>query len=317
MLDAASVSKPHIMVVNLGTPDAPTPAAVRAYLKEFLSDIRVVDLARWKWLPILHGVILPIRSRPVSRKYAEIWLPEGSPLAHYTSSLAAKIATIRPDWVVAPAMRYGSPSMTKLLASWVAAGVEDIRVLPLYPQYSVSTVASVQDVVDAVAPAARVVPPYFAYSGWLDAIAESIRSFRSEHGSGEHLVFSFHGIPKRFADNGDPYPEQNEFSALEIAHRLGLHLKEWTLTYQSRFGREEWLTPATEATLLMMAAEGARVIDIVAPGFAVDCLETLEEVNMGIREKLEALGCELRYIPCLNDSDAHARALSAWVAANA
>ena len=136
------------MVVNLGTPDAPTPAAVRAYLKEFLSDIRVVDLARWKWLPILHGVILPIRSRPVSRKYAEIWLPEGSPLAHYTSSLAAKIATIRPDWVVAPAMRYGSPSMTKLLASWAAAGVEDIRVLPLYPQYSVSTVASVQGVVD-------------------------------------------------------------------------------------------------------------------------------------------------------------------------
>lgn len=312
MPEPATSSRTHLLLVNLGTPDAPSPPAVRRYLKEFLSDARVVDLPRWKWWPILNAVILPLRSGPVSRKYGQIWMPEGSPLAVYTERLAQGIAALKPSWVVASAMRYGNPSLEETLEKWVSSGVTDIRILPLYPQYSVSTVASVQDVVSVLAPDARVLAPYFSHGPWLDAVADSIRSFRERHGRGEALVFSFHGIPQRFADNGDPYPEQNAFTAAEVAQRLGLSRGEWRLTYQSRFGREKWLEPATEPSLLSMALEGAKVIDIVAPGFAVDCLETLEELNMGIREKLAAAGCELRYIPCLNDSADHARALLSW-----
>ncbi|MEF2155170.1 ferrochelatase [Luteimonas sp. FXH3W] len=310
---APAAGKPHVLLVNLGTPDAPTPTAVRRYLRQFLSDERVVDLPRWKWLPILNLVILPLRSGPVSRKYREIWTAQGSPLAVETAALAARLGELRPDWEVAAAMRYGNPDMAATLRAWVAAGVKDVRVLPLYPQYSITTVASVQDVVDAVAPGANVVPPYFAHPAWLDAVADSIRRSWEQHGRGEHLLFSFHGIPQRLADAGDPYPEQNAFAAAEIARRLGLTLEDWTLTHQSRFGREPWLLPDTQSTAVQLTLEGTRTIDIVTPGFAVDCLETLEELQIGVAAKVQAAGGRARVIPCLNGAPEHAAALANWV----
>lgn len=313
MHDPSIQSKPHILLVNLGTPSEPTRSGVRRYLREFLSDPRVVDLPRWQWLPILNLIILPFRSGPVAGKYRLIWDKAGSPLAVFTERLASLIGEMHPEWEVASAMRYGSPAMKSVLQSWIAAGVRDIRVLPLYPQYSVTTVASVQDVVDEIAPEATVLAPYFAHTDWLDAVASRIRSYWDEHGRGEHLVFSFHGIPQRFADNGDPYPEQNEFTAMEIARRLELPRDQWTMAYQSRFGREPWLLPATEPSIRTLVAEGTPQVDVVAPGFAVDCLETLEEVAMGIAERAHEIGGQVRYIPCLNDSREHARALSTWI----
>jgi ferrochelatase len=187
-----------------------------------------------------------------------------------------------------------------------------VLVLPLYPQYSTSTTLSVGDVLDKLDDArTRMVEDYHLDPGWVAAVADSIRTHRAGHGAGEHLLFSFHGLPQRFADNGDPYPRQCEASARAIAQVLGLTDDAWTLTYQSRFGREKWLEPATSATLETLATRGVRSVDVVAPGFAVDCLETLEEVAMMLAEEFAAHGGQLNYIPCLNDSEAHARALAA------
>jgi ferrochelatase len=330
-IDAATA----MVLVNLGTPDTPTPGAVRRYLREFLSDRRVVDLPRWLWWPLLNLVILPLRATRVAHKYASVWLRDGSPLAVYTRQLAQAVQRECPQWRVLPAMRYGTPSFARVLEQLREDGVRRVLVLPLYPQYSTTTTASVRDVVEAarfairdrgfveagkvatgadtdagVVPMAYFIGDYHLDPGWIAALAESIRAHRARHGNAAHLVFSFHGLPQRLADNGDPYPRQCEAGARAIAAALGLREESWTLSYQSRFGREKWLEPATAATLTALAARGIRSVDVVAPGFAVDCLETLEEVAQMLKEDFHARGGELRYIPCLNDSDAHARVLA-------
>lgn len=309
-----------LVVVNLGTPDAPTPAAVRRYLSEFLHDRRVVDLSRWLWCPLLHFAILPLRAPVVARKYASIWMDGGSPLAVHTRDLARAIQTELPQVRVVDAMRYGQPALAEVLGRLRQDGARRIVVLPLYPQYSTSTTASVSDVLarfrdEAPELELRMVDDYHLDAGWIAAVADAIREHRAAHDAdaGDHLVFSFHGLPQRFVDRGDPYARQCKASATAIARALELDDDAWTLSYQSRFGREPWLAPATEDTLAALAARGQRTVDVVAPGFAVDCIETLEEVAMMLAEGHAARGGQLRYIPCLNASPAHARALAAVV----
>ncbi|MHB8911571.1 MAG: ferrochelatase [Lysobacter sp.] len=313
--DAIAAPDTALVLVNLGTPDAATPRAVRRYLAEFLHDYRVVDLTRWLWCPLLHFVILPIRAPKVAKKYASVWLPGadgGSPLAAYTRRLARAVQGELPGVRVVEAMRYGHPSLAATVAALRADGIQRVLALPLYPQYSTSTTAAVADVLARIEDVpTRMIEQYHLDAGWVEAVADSIRRHRAEHGAGEHLLFSFHGLPQRFADRGDPYPSQCEASARAIAMALGLADDAWTLSYQSRFGRERWLEPATTTTLDAFAARGVRRVDVVAPGFAVDCLETLEEVAMMLAEEFAAHGGQLRYIPCLNDSPMHAQALAA------
>ena len=311
MTDTSSTA---LLIVNLGTPEAPTPRAVRRYLAEFLHDHRVVQLTRWLWCPLLHFIILPLRGPKAAAKYASIWMPEGSPLAVHTRRLAGAVQDRLPGWRVQDAMRYGEPSIGSRLQAWRAEGVQKVVVLPLYPQYSTTTTESVRDVVTREARGldVRFIEDYPVDPGWVAAVVESIRSWRAEHGAGEHLLFSYHGLPQRLARNGDPYPQRCEASTRAIVQALGLRDGEWTLTYQSRFGKERWLEPATDATLQAMAARGVRRVDVVCPGFAVDCLETLEEIAMQNAELFHEAGGEaLRYIPCLNDAPAHADALAA------
>ena len=332
---AASALDPGtaLVLVNLGTPESPAPGAVRRYLREFLSDRRVVDLPRWLWWPVLNLVILPLRSLRVAHKYASIWLEDGSPLAAYTRRLAMALQRQCPQWRVVHAMRYGAPALASTLRQLRSDGVQRVVLLPLYPQYSTTTTASVRDVAEAEgfaitdsgfveagktgagagrdAVSMHFIGDYHVDARWVAALADSIRAHRAQQGNAAHLLFSFHGLPQRLADNGDPYPRQCEASARAIASALGLRDEAWTLTYQSRFGREKWLEPATADTLASLAERGIRSVDVVAPGFAVDCLETLEEVAQMLREDFRARGGELRYIPCLNDSEAHAGVLAA------
>ena len=312
---ASPIARQAVVIVNLGTPEAPTAKAVRRYLAEFLHDHRVVQLSRWIWCPLLHFVILPLRGPKAAEKYAKVWLPAGSPLAVYTRQLAEAMQTRLPGRRVVHAMRYGQPALGKVLAELRGQGVEQVTVLPLYPQYSTTTTASIQDVVAKEAHGLKVtsIEDYPTDPQWVAAVAGSIRNWRQEHGTGEHLLFSFHGLPQRIANGGDPYPQRCEASAAAIASAAGLSPSDWTLTYQSRFGKERWLEPATDKTLEAMAARGLRQVDVVCPGFAVDCLETLEEVAMQFAEHFAARGGQLRYIPCLNATSAHAEALSALV----
>ncbi|MGN6113556.1 MAG: ferrochelatase, partial [Luteimonas sp.] len=270
-----------VLLVNLGTPDAPTAPAVRRYLAEFLSDRRVVALPRWLWQPLLRLVILPRRAARVARKYASIWLPGGSPLAVHTRELAEAVAQRSPGARVEYAMRYGTPALAPALARLRADGCRRVLVLPLYPQYSTTTTESVADVLARVPGAdVRMVRDYHLDAQWIGAVAGSIRAHWAERGRGEHLLLSFHGLPQRVVDNGDPYARQCEASARAIAAALGLAPGDWTLAYQSRFGAGKWLQPATVDTLDALAARGVRRVDVACPGFPADCLETLEEIAM-------------------------------------
>ncbi len=319
-LDAPTAPAPGrsaLLLVNLGTPDAATPAAVRRYLAQFLHDYRVVELTRWLWCPILHGVILPLRSGKVARKYATVWLPEGSPLAVYTQRLAQALQHSLPDVSVRMAMRYGNPSIGAVLRQLQAEGMTRLLVLPLYPQYSASTSAAVLDAVNAElatwrrVPELRFIADYHDDSGWLDAMEARIRGHWDLHGRASLLMFSFHGLPQRFERAGDPYPRQCEAGARALAQRLGLAEGEWKLTYQSRFGREAWLQPYTDKTLEALGKQGLASVDVVCPGFAVDCLETLEEIAVENAEIFRhAGGGELRYISALNHEPGHVAALS-------
>ena len=305
---------PALLLVNLGTPAAPTAPAVRRYLAEFLHDRRVVQLTRWLWCPLLHFLILPLRSPKVARKYAQVWLPGGSPLAVHTAALAEAVAARLPGWRVEHAMRYGSPSMAAAFARLRAAGVRTVRVLPLYPQYSTTTTASVADAVAVHAGGLRaaVLHDYHRDPAWAAAVAASIAAHWQAHGRGERLLFSFHGIPQRLVAEGDPYAGQCEASTQAIARALGIPREDVLLTYQSRFGRERWLQPYTQPTLEALARDGVRRVDVACPGFAVDCLETLEEIAVENAAAFHRAGGEaLEYIPCLNAGDAHAGALAA------
>ena len=301
-----------LVLVNLGTPDAPTPRAVRRYLAEFLHDHRVVQLTRWLWCPLLHFVILPLRGPKVARKYASIWMDAGSPLAVHTRQLAEAVQQRLPQLHVVHAMRYGEPALAATLASLCRKGIVRALVLPLYPQYSTTTTASVADVVArARSISTRLIDDYHVDPGWVAAVAGSIRAHWQAHGRGDTLLFSFHGIPQRLVDGGDPYARQSTASVAAIVQALGLDDGDFVLSYQSRFGREPWLQPYTTATLRRLAESGARRVDVVCPGFAVDCLETLEEIAMLNAEEFRDAGGELlRYIPCLNAAPAHADALA-------
>ncbi len=306
-----------LVLVNLGTPSAPTATAVRNYLAEFLLDPRVVQIPRALWWPLLNWVILPRRSPVVARKYAAIWMDDGSPLAAYTRRLANGVQEALPEWRVAMAMRYGEPALARTVDALVADGAREIVVLPLYPQYSTTTTASVGDIVAMLSTkhpqlAFKTVPDYHRDPHWVEAVASSIREHWARNGRAEKLVFSFHGIPERLVSNGDPYAAQCEASTQAIATALGIARDDILLTYQSRFGRERWLQPYTLPTLQQLAGDGIRDIDIACPGFAVDCLETLEEIAMLNAEAFVAAGGNsLRYIPCLNAAAAHAQALAA------
>ena len=309
-----------ILLANLGTPDAPTPEAVRRYLAEFLWDPRVVEIPRPLWWPILHGVILRVRPARSARKYQVIWTPEGSPLLvvarRQAAAVAAQLAERCPGPVrVAVGMRYGNPSIPAALAELRAAGVRRLLVLPLYPQYSAATVASTFDAVAAELrtwrwlPELRFVAHYHDDPGYLDALAARIRAARAEQ-PGERLLFSFHGLPRRNLLAGDPYHCQCHKTARLVAERLELESDAWAVAFQSRFGRAEWLRPYTSVLLGDWAKSGIKSVDVACPGFAADCLETLEEIAIENRRTfLEAGGERYRYLPALNDAPAHIGAL--------
>jgi len=309
-----------VLLVNLGTPDAPTPRAVRRYLAEFLHDRRVVDLSRWLWCPALHGAILPMRSPRVAQQYARIWIEgRGSPLRAHSEDLAAALARRLPQVRVALAMRYGRPGIAEVLRPLREAGLRRLLVLPLYPQYSATTTASVFDAVEKELarwedrPELRCVRDYHLDAGWLDAVAARIHAQRAD-APGERLLLSFHGIPERYARRGDPYPRECEASAKAIAQRLRLDPGHWKLAYQSRFGREPWLGPSTVDVLREWARQGIARVDVACPGFAVDCLETLHEIAIEDAAVFTAKGgVSLRYLPALNAQDAHVEALAGLV----
>ncbi|MCK6262195.1 ferrochelatase [Vibrio sp. ZSDE26] len=303
--------KQGVLLVNLGTPDSATPAGVRRFLGEFLHDKRVVSLTRWLWCPILHGVILPIRSPKVAKLYQSVWMDEGSPLLVYSKRQAEKLQK-KIDIPVALGMTYGNPSLKTGIEQLLEQGVEDIIVLPLYPQYSGTTTAAVSDGLTKafkqmpVIPNYRFIRDYYSHPSYAKALAESVRSHWDKNGRADHLVCSFHGIPKRLADEGDIYPQHCEATTKLLAAELGLSAEEITMTYQSRFGREEWLKPYTDETLESLPGKGIKKIDIMAPAFSVDCLETLEEISDQCKETfIEAGGSEFSYIMCLNDRDSH------------
>lgn len=305
--------RPALLLTNLGSPDAPDAPAVRRYLAEFLSDRRVVDLPRLLWLPILHGIILNTRSAKSAAKYAQIWTPEGAPLKVHTERQAKLVKGLlgeggRKDILVDWAMRYGHPSIPEVLDRLAASGATHILVLPLYPQYAGSTTGSTKDAVDAwrarqsSPPEIALLPDYHDDAGYIAALAASVREHWQAHGRGEKLVMSFHGIPQKAIDEGDPYAQQCETTARLLATALGLPAESWLLTFQSRFGPAQWLEPYTQPTLERLAREGVRRVDVLCPGFAADCLETLEEIAMECRQAfLAAGGREFHYIPCLNE----------------
>ena len=312
------MSTTGLLLVNLGTPDSPATADVRRYLAEFLSDPRVVEAPRWLWWPLLHGVILNTRPRRSAEAYRRIWTDQGSPLLLHTRRQAEALQEALGEAVrVVPAMRYGNPSIASGLQQLRDAGCGRILVLPLYPQYSATTTASTFDAVAEELkkwrhlPALRLVDQYHDHPGYIAALAASVRDFQAEKGKPDLLLFSFHGIPQRYADQGDPYPQQCERTARLLADALELAPDQWRLSYQSRMGREPWLQPYTSDTLEKLAGQGIRHVQVLCPGFAADCLETLEEIAMENRELFLAAGGEqYQYIPCLNDRPEHIQTLA-------
>lgn len=314
-------AKTGVLLANLGTPDAPERKPVARFLREFLSDPRVVDLPRWLWLPLLNLVIIPFRSGRSAAAYREIWWEEGSPLLVLTERLAGKLgASLSDDFEVEIGMRYGDPSIRAGLEKLRDSGVEELVVVPLYPQFSHTTTSSIYDAVDAAldamnwSPSQRRVQDYHVDEEWTCAIAASIHEYREKNGNAEKLMFSLHGIPERYVRQGDPYRDQCEAGVRVITEKLGLADDEWLLTFQSRVGREPWLQPYTDETLGELGKSGVKTVQVVCPGFAVDCLETLEEIAMQNAELFEEAGGEkLDYIPALNDGESHVRVMKALI----
>ncbi|MFQ1057334.1 ferrochelatase [Klebsiella pneumoniae] len=305
-------TKTGILLANLGTPDAPTPGAVKRYLRQFLSDKRVVDTSRLLWWPLLRGVILPIRSPRVAKLYQSVWMEEGSPLMMYSRRQQQALAARLPDTPVALGMSYGSPSLASAVDDLLAQGVEHIVVLPLYPQYSCSTVAAVWDELARILAKKRAIPgisfirDYAEHPDYIHALAASVRASFAVHGEPDLLLLSYHGIPQRYANQGDDYPQRCRDTTRELVSALGLPPERVMMTFQSRFGREPWLTPYTDETLKMLGEKGTKHIQVLCPGFAADCLETLEEIAVQNREIfLEAGGKQYEYIPALNADAAH------------
>ncbi|TAK67511.1 MAG: ferrochelatase [Betaproteobacteria bacterium] len=311
-----------ILLVNLGTPEAPNAAAVRRYLKEFLSDPRVVEIPRPLWWLILNGVILNFRPAKSAAKYAQIWCQDGSPLKLHTERQAKLLreylgALHYSALVVEHAMRYGDPSIAAVLARLKDAHCERILVLPLYPQYAASTTASAFDAVSDFfrqtrnIPELRLVKRFHDHPAYISALAEGVRKHWAQHGKPDRLLMSFHGLPRYTLERGDPYHCECQKTARLLAEALALAPEQYQLSFQSRFGRAEWLQPYSAATLAQWGRQGLRRVDVVCPGFVADCLETLEEIGIeGKAEFLKAGGKEFHAIPCLNESDAWIQALA-------
>ncbi|BDT66872.1 ferrochelatase [Comamonadaceae bacterium OS-1] len=320
----AQTARTGVLYCNLGTPDAATAAAVRPYLRQFLSDHRVIEIPKVIWNVILHGIILRTRPKQSAAKYASIWTPQGSPLRTGT----AQQATLLQGWLgerghrvqVDYAMRYGSPSIAEQLDKFKANGVTRVLIVPAYPQYSATSTASVFDAVYDWArqtrniPELRFVNRYHDDPGYIAALARRIRSHWQQHGRPDQLVMSFHGVPARTLALGDPYHCECQKTARLLANALDLTKEQYKLTFQSRLGRAKWLEPYTEPSLIAMGKAGVQRVDVVCPGFTSDCLETLEEIAMeGKAAFLNAGGKEFHYIPCLNGEPDWITALSTLV----
>jgi ferrochelatase len=314
--------KTAVLLVNLGTPDEPTTPALRRYLAEFLSDPRVVEIPRLVWWPILHGIILNTRPAKSAAKYATVWMEAGSPLAVWTrrqsEGVARTLSAAGHDVLVRYAMRYGNPGLPSVLDALRAEGATRVLILPLYPQYAAATTASVNDKVMQWAqdvrrmPELRFVGEYHDDMGYIDALASRLQAHWLSQPRGDKLVLSFHGVPERSLHLGDPYHCHCYKTARLLAEKLGLQPGDMLVTFQSRFGKAKWLEPYTEPTLVALAEQGVKSVDVMCPGFVGDCLETLEEIAQEARDAfLEAGGERFEYVACLNDDPGWIQALSA------
>jgi ferrochelatase len=299
-----------VLLIQLGTPNAPTARALRPYLRQFLSDRRVIEEPAWKWQPILHLFILPFRPARSAAKYRRIWDPQtGSPLLHWTRRQAALLQEALPQVPVRFGMQVGVPPVARVVHEMIQAGIERLIVLPMYPQYSATTTASATDALflallkERRVPALRTVPPYYAHPAYLDAVAAVIRDDLARlPWQPDHYLLSFHGIPVAYAERGDPYPEHVKSTTTALLERLGWPAGQWTQSFQSLFGRQEWLRPYTEETLRELARRGVKRVFVAMPGFTADCLETLDEIgHEALATFRQAGGEELRTCPCLND----------------
>ncbi|MBS1169164.1 MAG: ferrochelatase [Burkholderiaceae bacterium] len=310
-----------VVLVNLGTPDAPTPAAVRRYLKQFLSDRRVIEVPRFFWWFALNGIILPFRAGKSARKYASIWTKGGSPLLLHTQKqaklLRGYLGERGHDVQVVHAMRYGQPSLPSVLEQLKLDGCDRILILPAFPQYCSATTASIFDAVFAHCsrlrntPELRLVKQYHDHECYIGALRDAVFAHWDANGRPDRLLMSFHGMPQKTRTQGDPYHDQCQTTAKLLAEQLGLSEHEWMMSFQSRFGRSQWLEPYTSAALERLAREGSSRVDVICPGFTADCLETLEEIAIEGRQTfLTAGGREFHYIPCLNDSNTWLHALA-------
>lgn len=320
--------KVGVLITNLGTPEAPEPKALRKYLAQFLSDTRVVEIPRLLWMIILHGIILRVRPKKSAEAYQEVWTDRGSPLMYYTEDQAQALqARLAEHWgeriVVDYAMRYGVPSIGETVDRMLQGGVRKLLVLPLYPQYSGSTTGSTFDALSADfqsrrwLPHLRFVGSYHDYPPYIEAMANKIRAFWAEHGKADKLMLSFHGVPKHFLLQGDPYHCQCHVTGRLLAEKLGLAEDEYLVTFQSRFGKAEWLKPYTDMTLKALPGQGCKSVDVFCPGFSSDCLETLEEIAVENHDYfMEAGGEHFEYIPALNADDAHIDALELLIQDN-
>jgi protoporphyrin/coproporphyrin ferrochelatase len=314
-----------ILLCNLGTPAAPTTAAIRRYLRQFLLDKRVIEIPHILWWPILNGLILPVRSRRTSRLYQKIWTESGSPLLLIMERLRQRLQSklqnsLNTSVPTAIGMRYGAPSIAQGLKLLSEQGCNHLIVLPLYPQYSATTTGSTFDAVSHELQNWRVVPglsfidQYALETPYIDAIAQSISQHWQKQTKADKLLFSFHGLPQRYIDQGDPYQIQCEATAQAIAQKLGLNADQWQTCYQSRLGPSKWLQPYTDQVLQQLPQQGCKSVDVVCPGFSIDCLETLEEIAITNKKIfIDSGGQDYQYIPALNDSDLHLQVISAIV----
>ena len=314
-----------VLVTNLGTPEAPDSKALRKYLRQFLWDPRVVEIPRPLWWLILHGIILRIRPSRSAASYSKVWTERGSPLMFHTSDQAQALGKVMQarfgeQVLVDFAMRYGQPDIAGTVQGMIEKGVTRLLVLPLYPQYSGATTGSTFDALAADftrrrwLPETRFVSQYHDHHAYIEAIANSIRDYREQHGSADKLLFSYHGEPRRYLDQGDPYHCQCHKTTRLVAEKLGLPESDYLTTFQSRFGKAEWLQPYTDATLKALPGQGVKSVQVVCPGFAADCLETIEEIGDENRGYfMEAGGTGFDYIPCLNSEPRHIDALASIV----
>lgn len=316
-------NKTAVLLMNLGTPAAPTAAAVKPYLRDFLSDKRVVELPKPLWQPVLHGVVLTLRPKKSAHGYEKVWLPEGSPLAVYTEKQAELLAQRLPDVIVRHAMSYGNPGVPQVLRELKAQGVMQVLAVPLYPQYAASSTGAALDKVfgellqQRNQMSVRTVSRFYNDEGYIAAMKQHIEAYWAQHGRGGKLMLSFHGIPQKNSDDGDPYPHECRETARLLAKALSIGENDYVVSFQSQFGKAKWVGPSTQELFGSLPKQGVLDLDVFCPGFISDCLETMEEIAIAGREQFhEAGGRQYRYIPCLNTDAAWMDALAALVERN-